>query len=275
MTGRTGWVRELEAEEYHSGGEVSASFLKTFSAKSPAHAQAERLAPPQETPALRFGRAVHARILEPEAFEKRYAIAPRVDRRTKLGRELWEIFQAGHPNAEALTEDEAVLLDGIAGAVESHPLAPDLLQGGEAELSGFWTDPEHGLPCRCRPDYARLADGVLIDLKTAVDASPAAFARSIATFGYAIQAAHYAEAVRILTGERLRDWLFIVVEKTPPFAVAVYRLDSDALRAGHAARCRALHRLAECMASDRWPGYSEHIEAIGLPAWAIDPEDLQ
>ena len=46
--------------------------------------------PREDTPALRLGRAVHARILEPAEYERRWAVAPQCDRRTKAGRAEWD-----------------------------------------------------------------------------------------------------------------------------------------------------------------------------------------
>jgi hypothetical protein len=48
-----------------------------------------------------------------------------------------------------------------------------------AEMSGFWSDPETGLGCKCRPDWLAMADGIvtgIVDVKTCVDASAEGFA---------------------------------------------------------------------------------------------------
>lgn len=110
----------------------------------------------------------------------------------------------------------------------------------------------------------------MVDMKTTLDASSDAFQRSIHTFGYHVQAAMYAHGFEVITGTPLRDFLFLTVEKTPPFAVAVYRLDADALPAGWRLYRRARTTWARCMERDHWPAYSNHVEAISLPPWALN-----
>lgn len=65
----------------------------------------------------------------------------------------------------------------------------------------------------------------------------------------------------------------MTVEKLPPFAVAVYRIDEDALEAGRRMYRRALRLWAECLDRGIWPGYSDRIESISLPAWALNQDD--
>ena len=55
-------------------------------------------------------------------------------------------------------------------AIQAHPFACRLLEGGTREASVLWDDPFSGLPCKARPD---LLPGKLtvIDVKTTSDAS--------------------------------------------------------------------------------------------------------
>ena len=252
---------------------VSSSTLKTVVRKSPAHARADLDSPKADTPALALGRAVHARLLEPDTFLERFAIGPKVDRRTKAGKEAWAAFLEDYPGASILAGEDAATLEGIAASIEAHPLARHAIRDGQAEVSGWFTDPETGVHCRIRPDYLRAADGIMVDLKTTLDASPDAFQRSIHSFGYATQAALYAQGHEAITGEPLRDFLFLAVEKARPFAVGLYRLDETALEVGRQHVRRALRTWADCLESGRWPGYSDRIESISLPVWAITHED--
>jgi hypothetical protein len=267
-TDRTGWIYGQSDTEYHVDPALNSSFLRALIVRSPGHARAAQLAPREETPALLLGRAVHARILEPETFKNRFAVAPQVDRRTNAGKAAWAEFAAAHPGAEILSESDGEIVAAIGAAVDAHPLARLIFRGGEAEVSGFFTDPETGAPCRIRPDYLRLGDQLMVDLKTTLDASPREFERSIAKYGYHIQAAHYAAGYRAITGEDPTDFLFVAVEKAPPYAIGIYRLDDDAMAEGARVLRRALNLAARCLESGHWPAYSEQVEPIGIPKWA-------
>lgn len=268
-----GWVYGLPETEYHASPALSSSYLRTLIARSPAHARAALLEPHTETPALLLGRAVHCRVLEPDTYASRYAVAPRVDRRTGAGKAAWAEFVAAHPGATILTEADGALVEAIGAAVESHSLAPLLLSGGEAEVSGFFTDPETGVICRIRPDYLRLGDRLIADLKSTLDASPRAFQRAITQYGYHIQAAHYAAGFEVIAGEPLTDFLFVVVEKAPPYAVGIYRMDEAALDEGTRLLRVAMRAAADCLARGEWPGYSAGIEPVTLPAYAYQIEE--
>lgn len=262
----SGFVPGMDEAAYHARPEVSSGFARTLLGRSPAHARAEAAAPPAETPALLFGRALHCRILEPDSFAERFAVAPKVDRRTKEGKATWAAFVEAHPDASHLSEADGDLVAGIAAALARHPIAHALLSNGEPEMSGFWVDPETGVGCRCRFDWLR-RDRIGVDLKTTADASPEVFQRSVAKYGYHVQAAWYAMGHEAITGEALTDFVFLCVEKAAPFAVGLYRIDGAALALGERQARRALRTIAECQARDHWPAYPEQVEPISVPDW--------
>lgn len=159
-------------------------------------------------------------------------------------------------------------LHAMANAVHSHPAAGALLTGcpGEAEKSVYWNDATTGVLCRCRPDWWR-DDNVIVDLKTTEDASPEGFAKSMANYRYDVQAAYYLDGVQQATGKRPKAFVFIAVEKKPPYGVGVYVLDSDSLELGRAQHQHDLRIYAECVRTGEWPGYGDKIQTISLPAW--------
>jgi exodeoxyribonuclease VIII len=180
-----------------------------------------------------------------------------------------------HPGAITISAADAEVIEGIAAAVAAHPIARAAIEGAAVEVSGYYTDPETGVRCRIRPDALRCDIGVIVDLKSALDASPRAFERAMHQRGYHTQAAMYAAGYHAITGEALSDLLMVAVEKALPFAVVIYRIADTALAVGTAVYRDALRRYAECLAADGWPGYSDHIEALTLPAWAITDEEQQ
>jgi hypothetical protein len=246
--------------DYHADPAISASHLHAVAA-SPYHYWKRFIDPNRPvvppTAAMRLGSLVHCAVLEPDELAKRYAVC--LPRNTKAGKEMAAEMEASGIEAVTATDMEQAM--AMAFAVRQHPYAAALLSHGKAEQSFWFDDAQSGLRCKCRPDWF---DGsTVVDLKTTTDASPAAFARSVASFRYHVQASHY------LAGTFAERFLFIAVEKTYPFCVAVYELDAEAMKAGETLRRQNLQTIADCRAIDEWPGYSTICETLRLPSWAL------
>ena len=264
----TGFHRDLPFPDYLALDRLSPSRAKLLS-KSPAHDRYNRDHPPTETPALRIGKAVHSLALEGRpAFDRAFTVAPECDRRTNAGKALWGEFVAASEGKTVLTAAESEQVAGMAAGILAHPLAPALLADGTPELSLIWDDPETGCPCKGRADLARLEAGAILDLKTTLDASPAAFARAVLNYGYATQAAAYLTGAAAL-GADVTDFIIVAVEKSAPFAVGIYRMSDAALELGRRRWREACALYAQCLESGRWPGYPETITELALPNWAM------
>ena len=264
-----GFHSDLPFPDYLAIERLSPSGAKGLLGQSPAHYRFHRDHPPAETAAMRVGKATHSLALEGrEAFAAAFAVAPECDRRTTVGKGIWADFLAASEGRTVLTASEAEQVEAMAAGILAHPLAPDLIEGGTPELSMIWTDPETGAPCKGRADLARLADGVIVDLKTALTAAPGDFARSVLSYGYHCQAAAYLAGAAAL-GAEVRDFIILAVEKSPPFSVGIYRLPDAALELGRRRWAEACRTYAACVESGRWPGYSETITELTLPGWAL------
>jgi exodeoxyribonuclease VIII len=136
---------------------------------------------------------------------------------------------------------------------------------GKAETTHMWTDATTGVECKCRPDW--LTSNLIVDLKTTEDASPRGFQRSVANYRYHVQAAWYLDGIEAVTGTRPDQFIFICVEKKPPYAVGVYAADAEMIQIGAETAARDLEVYATCKAADAWPSYSDQIEPLSLPAW--------
>ena len=94
-------------------------------------------------------------------------------------------------------------------------------------------------------------------------ASPAAFAKSVANFRYDVQQAHYCE------GFNVDRFVFVAIEKEPPYLVGVYVLDDIAELRGQRLRERDIQLYLDCAENDFWPGYSATIAELSLPNWSL------
>ena len=264
---QSGLIQGIPIDEYHKSIATSKSQLDQM-AKSPAHYFAALTTPRKETPAMRIGSLFHGLVLEPERVK--IAVAPACDKRTKDGKATWEAFCLENQGAEIVTAEEGEILMGMVTSVRAHPAASALLAGpGIAEGSAWWVDEQSGELCRCRPDFYREDLGIIVDLKSTEDASPEVFAKSIAKYGYHRQNAMYVDGVEAATGQLVKGFVFVVTEKSAPYCTAVYQLDMQGEEAGRIQYRDLLMTLADCKCSGKWQAYSERIEILNLPNWAL------
>jgi exodeoxyribonuclease VIII len=269
--------------EYHRIPAASDSQL-TQLLRSPAHLRAYLDSERIETPAMRLGTAVHAALLEPDAFDRLYSVLPDPDPeiyRNKDGSESRNVASTAaykaavldvhdeHPGGVCLDPIEYAACHGMWQSVLAHPAAARILGAAtKRELSIVWDDPLTGVRCKARLDaYAPgLGGGTIADLKTAIEGGPVGFERAVLHWGYHRKAWFYLRGARAV-GLEAQHFPIIAVEKAPPYAVAVYRVD-DAVLAYIEDHMTALLRLYEaCRASDHWPGYPDDVQDIGVPDW--------
>ena len=262
----TGKVLDLPPAEYRADEGVSRSELFTL-ARSPMHYKWAQEHPREDTPALLFGTALHCYVLEYERFVRRYKIVGKIDRRTNKGKaELAEIEASGRI---AISEEDMTAIKAMSESILSNPYARRLLNG-EHEVSYFVTDPTTGIRIKCRPDCRTEVGGigVIVDLKTTRNAQTESFARSCTEYGYDLQAAMYKQIVDEIEGKPHR-FVYIAVEKDPPYACNVLEADELMLRKGAEDLRHYLMTLAECRRTGNWYGYngeSGKPNIIGLPA---------
>ncbi len=221
-----------------------------------------------ETTALRFGKAFHCATLEPDVFAATYVVEPEFGdcrfKEAKAIRDAWRIENVGRI---ALPADDWTAIVGMSAKVRAHSRAGKMLQGGVSELTLKWTDAETGIVCKARGDYHVDSVAMCLDLKTCEDARAAAVERSVGKWGYHRQQAHYADGFEAV-GAPLRAFVFVFVEKVPPYELAVFMLDDDAQRRGAESIRKSMQTLATCIETGSYPGYPEEIQTLELPAWA-------
>jgi len=261
----------LSDADYRKADGISNSMLSDF-AKTPAFYHAKHIAGMIESPdtdTFRFGRLVHASVLESDNYIKATEILPNVNARTKEGKQTIENFKQENDGKQFITEDENLIINRITASVYNHPSAKRLLDDSEfKEMSFFWKDKETGLQLKARVDAFSEKHKIISDLKTTSNAGKYEFIKSAFSFRYHVQAAFYIEALKSCIDESDRDFTFIAVEKSAPYLVATYFATQEQLELGRAIMRQELQALANCYEKDIWAGYSDKLEELGLPYWA-------
>lgn len=230
------------------------------------------------------GTALHLMVLEPARADRLIVVRPSLPLNTKAGQASLKTAQDKAdiigPDALILTEDQHDEVAAWAGALRADPRLASWLDepSFQPEASLLWRDPLTGMMCRGRADAIvmppRRANAarpaLIIDIKTAADASPEGFGRAAANLRYHAQAAFYCDGYEALSGWGAA-FVFVVVEKAT-CAVATYYLDDDDLDAGRwryqAPLMAWADHQAALAAGDQPPDfYDPKPQRLSLPAW--------
>ena len=258
-------IKNLPASEYHQIKALSASTAKTL-LKSPAHYLASLASPREPTAAMRLGTLCHTLVFEPDNFQNEFAIMPKVDKRTKFGKEAAAAFESDNEGKVILDEYQYEKARAIASSALAHPLVAEFMKGGDAEVTMLWE--QYGVPCKARVDY--LCGDVMFDLKTCQDASPDGFARQIGAFQYHLQAAHYAAGFQTITGKPLERFVFIAVESEAPYVTGVYVINNIGLQSGRTFMAKAARAFQKAQIPEQVStSYSPDLVELSLPNWAL------
>ena len=222
----------------------------------------------KQTKAMADGTAVHAFFLERDKFNSDFVIKP-ADMRlnTKVGKE-WALENQSKIIIDSelgnnLYEMEKSFMDSPA------KLIYDIK--GQTELSYFWDD-LGTIKGICRPDWISDDGEIVVDVKTTTDASPRGFQKSIANCGYHLQLGWYLRGLRKL-GLPVKEFIFIAIEKTPPFCVGVYSADQKMINFAMKELDQLIPEIQTAMVSNEFPDYTPEITSIGLPPWMTDKKE--
>ena len=163
--------------------------------------------PPTE--AFLIGSALDCRLLEGANYSSRFAVAPKVDRRTNAGKAQWAAFEAANPGKTILTLEQGELVQQMAYSL----LRAESLDGVFKNCEKTCVcDELFGFPCKSEFDLFNPRSNHLLDLKSCRDVSPKWFAKAFLDFGYAEQATFYL-ALAQAAGLEKTIFDFIAVKK--------------------------------------------------------------
>lgn len=249
--------------------------------RSPAHYQAYLKAPDVDSEARRFGRAVHALLLERPLFLEKFAVWADGRRAGKKYDEFCAL-QAGKTILNESEYNRAMEAALALRQCPDFPLFGDWLDGAGAngtaesvppartEFSIFWQETvgegeEAGVvQCKARVDaHSPPPHRISVDVKTTDDVREEAFMHQFMRLDYDLQAAHYCAGLRAFYGEEYQ-FLFAAVESQEPFATRIFEIEKDVFLNGRRKRNMALARLLECQRTNTWPSYPAGIRTLRL-----------
>jgi len=276
----------LMGTAWHTGIWEPELFASTYAAKPDIH------------PATTLAKMLDVALADFEAFKSTHvAIPDGISKTTKEGKALLaELASEGKTGIEAevhakilelapslvgkvlLSADDLADVRAMSNAAEVHPVTRVIksLPGGLGEASIFWVDKQTGAPCRIRPDWhvppghPMFPNGLIVDGKSNDDSSKEGFARSAWNSEMYFQAAFYSDGFQAHYGTKKPPvFAWLGQERDRPYATQYHSAPADFVEYGRRKYRPLLALFAECLRTGQWPGYSEKVQALEVPGWAL------
>jgi len=214
----------------------------------------------ESTPAMDFGRLVHAIALTPDDLGE-FVKSPYDNFRTK---------EAQNWKAEAIESGMTIVSDEDFD--KAHKMAEEFLTGvvspyatevatysqiGDVKLKGMI-------------DLVPVHLNCLIDLKTTASIDGIdGLTRTIISRGYHWQAALYLDLWNAATGENRNEFRFCFIETSSPHESAWVNLDDSLIQIGRNGYMQALSKWTQCLKTNQFPKQIEGIQTISAPKWLV------
>lgn len=261
---------QVPMAEYLAWDAVSAGLLKDVLDRGCGFADRKRRIVRDDSDATERGTAVHTAILEPHDFDKRYApLSVECDLRTSAGKaEKAAIVASGRRAVKAAVWETCLRLRDRAW---EHPILSRLLAECETEVSVLSEVGVGDLIGKARADVLARGAETILDLKTTLDASPFAFGRSAADYGYHLSSPWYLDTFE-RAGVGVRYWTLAALEADPDvghYDVALYTLDPLVVARARAKIDTAARTWAAARASGNLRARPDTYLPLPMPAWAF------
>jgi hypothetical protein len=257
---------DVPHDVYRQWDAMNYSRLKQIAESVDLYMEAQRY-PAEASDAMVLGSIVDAFICDPESVASDFAVLPKCDRRTTIGRTAYAAAIDAAGSATLVDESDMEKAKAIAAAIRAHKVAATWLAGGKFQVCIVWKDPETGALLKIRLDHWAEKDHAIHELKTACDAGHEGFANAVYNLAYDIQAAMAVDAVKAAL-DRSATFGWIAAETSSPFRVRSYEPSPEVLKVGRARYRTALWKMNECATTGNWRD-PQCVEVLQYSSWRL------
>jgi exodeoxyribonuclease VIII len=269
----TGIFPGIDGDLYHKGLPGISKTSIELAALSPANMMARMIRKNDtESEALMMGKLFHSRVehsTELEKFKALFVVMPVfAGVGSKKAKEDWLVENKGKLLVD---QDQVDQIEGMFDGLMANPQSRALVEvEGASEETVFWTDPESGVLCKCRPDKRipnYLGGPLVVDWKSIGMFSKKECADSIFEHDYHVSAAFTLDGLRAV-GLDPGPYVCVFVQKKAPHNVLCVQIPEIDVEIGRRKYKAILKQIAECQQTGIWPGFVD----LGLPEWARQRE---
>lgn len=241
-------IDNLPFDEYLALQRLSSSALKDF-IQAPAYYKWRKQNPMKETDAMKLGTMIHTWILENHKFHKEYMPMPKIDKRTKAGKELFAEY-TDKANGRILMDEEII---------QKYTKLP-VYNDTRNEVTILFEI--EGVKCKARFDVMR-ENHIIEDIKSIADIFKVD--RQFANLKYYIQAGFYSQAYFEAFGVWPKQFLFTFVSTGDYFDKVTREISFEYLEHGRLEALKYVKRFRQCVEDNYWPGLPN--SDIEMPMW--------
>lgn len=267
---------DLSDSAYKQMEGINFSSFKHFFT-SPSHFKWELEQPNKDSDDLVIGNAVHCAVLTPNLLDKKYAVAPKVDRRKTEDKIIWNEFVALSQGKTVLTEEQWAVVASCSSSMLNNKYFKYVFdKNDELYVETAGNCEFAGSMIKGRIDLYNKTKNIIFDIKTCKDMpSRHKLQRIIKDRMYYMQGFFYRTIVNA-------NWkpietpkvVFGFVHKKAPNTIGHVEFSTRYMDKACNELEDSLCRYENCKIHNLWPESPESSEPMIMnPEWALDTED--
>ena len=215
-------IVKMSDEDYFADKRIGRSDIFAYH-KSPAFykAKLDGEIEPASSPAMFFGSAFHAMVLEPEEFSSRYRISESTSKTSKAYKSEQELAKS--EGAQLIAAHDYATMVKMRKSCMEHDFFKSRLEDSDSLKENVILFDLMGVPAKAKVDL--LAGSAIVDLKTSASADPEDFRGSLLKYGYHWQSFWYKQAAAAVGIDC--EFYFAVISKSAPHEFSIIKLSSD------------------------------------------------
>lgn len=254
---------------YRENEAINFSTLKEMK-NSPLDYKLARDFPTPSTDSMKFGTLIHMMLLQPELLDKTYIVMPKVDLRTKEGKEKRQEIIESNPGKIVIPEQGDIFswekAEKIVNYNKEKRLLKTVLQQIEIAETEVYADcQETNLKLKGLIDAVTKKS--IIDIKTIGTLGKIPI--NIRAFDYIGQLAFYDYLARLNNTTREQHYL-LFIETTSPYKAKLVEISKEQIEKKHSQNIGLLQKVKKCTETNEWPDGSEV-----MLKWGDSPEERE
>jgi exodeoxyribonuclease VIII len=228
------------------------------------------------TDSMVLGSAVDCKLLEPEKFNDKFIIVPKIDKRTKQGKEDYKNLQERLKDSDLISiseelNDQAELMVNNLKTNQFSKMILDNTTEVQKNISFNFK----GYNIKGILDgFGELNNKPFIfDLKTSQDSDPERWNLNVIKWLYHLQAYIYRHGI-IKEKQIIPDFYHVIIENKAPYKVSVVKFSNDILNSGKKIFNKIMEDFDYCVKNKSWDQGHEfnhvNIKEINFPDWYLN-----